>query len=154
MVNGTGALTRLKLAEQRVTEARQVRRIAGAWHAERGMRRALEVAPSLRVETLVRSTEPDAALLELGETARMLVVGSRGRGPIGRVVHGSVGLRVSSSRRRPSVAFRSLCCTRCGPTHRRKDLHFSSEAVPPVRLAESVAGLREKYVDVTVHTAR
>jgi nucleotide-binding universal stress UspA family protein len=58
------------------------------------------------VETLVRATEPDEALLALGETARMLVVGSRGLGPIGSVVHGSVSLRVSSAASCPVVVVR------------------------------------------------
>jgi nucleotide-binding universal stress UspA family protein len=184
--NGTGGPTRLQLTEQRATDARQVRRIAGTRHAERGMRRALEVAPCLRVETLVRATEPDEALLELGETARMLVVGSRGLGPIGSVVRGSVSLRVSSAASCPVVVVRdeaprppSIVVGTDGspassgavefgfaqaslrgvpltvlhalpPTNPRTDPYLSPDATAPAWLAESVAGLREKYVDVTV----
>jgi nucleotide-binding universal stress UspA family protein len=161
-------------------------RVAGQRHAERAMHRALEVAPKLRVQTLVRSADPAELLVELGEAAHLLVVGSRGLGRVASLIHGSVSLAVCASASCPVIVVREEA-----PRPRRivvgtdgteasaaaVDFAFaqaslrgvpltvlhavsilepragewvSAEAAAPAWLSQSVAGLREKYIDVDV----
>jgi nucleotide-binding universal stress UspA family protein len=52
-------------------------------------------APDLTVFQVLRLTDPRVVLLELSHAAAMIVVGSRGRGPVRSLVLGSVSVTVS-----------------------------------------------------------
>jgi nucleotide-binding universal stress UspA family protein len=79
--------------------------------------------PELEVRTEVPGTDARLALLEASNDAWMIVVGSRGRGPVASLVLGSVSVAVSRLARCPVVVVR--------PTNRaRRQLGVSS---PPTR---------------------
>ena len=63
-------------------------------------------APDLVVHEVLRMSDARVTLLELSEQAAMLVVGSRGRGPIKSLLLGSVSLAVSREARCPVVVVR------------------------------------------------
>jgi nucleotide-binding universal stress UspA family protein len=63
-------------------------------------------APGLVVHEVVRMSDARVTLLELAEQAAMVVVGSRGRGPIKSLLLGSVSLTVSREARCPVVVVR------------------------------------------------
>jgi len=181
VVHGSGARSPLRASDQELVD-----RVAGQRHADHAMHRALEVAPGIRVQTLVRTTDPTELLIELGETAHLLVVGSRGLGRIGSLVHRSVSVALSNSAPCPVVvvhedaprpprivvgsdgtaasaaavefgfAQASLRGVPLTVIHAvsilepRPEEWVSAEAAAPAWLSESVAGLREKYIDVDV----
>lgn len=185
VVHATGTPSRLMVGDRRA-ESVQMRRIAGRRHTELGLMRAHEVAPELRVETLVRAADPEATLVELSRTARLLVVGSRGLGPVASLVRGSLSLRLGQAAACPLVVVRDsehqpgrivvgtdgtdassaavefafaqaslrgvplTAVHAVEPTAPRLDDLVSPDAAAPAWLAESVAGLREKYPDVDV----
>ncbi|MDI6909127.1 universal stress protein [Nocardioides sp.] len=63
-------------------------------------------APDLVVHQVLRTSDARVTLLELSEQAAMVVVGSRGRGPIKTLLLGSVSLAVSREARCPVVVVR------------------------------------------------
>ena len=101
VVHGSGTRPHLRTSDQDLVD-----RVAGQRHADHAMHRALEVAPRIRVQTLVRAADPADLLLELGETAHLLVVGSRGLGRIAGLLQGSVSVAVSTSAPCPVVVVR------------------------------------------------
>lgn len=62
--------------------------------------------PGLEVHDLLRLTDPRLALMELSEQAATVVVGSRGRGPVKRLVLGSVSVAVARHASCPVVVIR------------------------------------------------
>jgi len=163
-----------------------IHRVAGQRHADHAMQRALAAAPGIRVETLVRAAEPAELLVELAESAQMIVIGSRGLGRVTSLLRGSVSLAVSAGARCPVIVVReeasapsrivvgsdatdassaaiefgfaqaSLHGVPLVVLHAvsimepRVEQWVSAEAAAPAWLSESVAGFREKYVDVDV----
>lgn len=146
-------------------------------------------APGLVVHEVVQLSDARVTLLELSERAAMVVVGSRGRGPIKSLLLGSVSLAVSREARCPVVVVRpghpgvvrngvlvgADGTDRSLPTlefaYRQASLHQlpltimhcfwdarpGTEEEPvasDVRLvlAESLAGLGEKFPDVRART--
>ena len=93
---------------------------------------ALARRPGLEVHHVLSRTDPRNALLDLGEDAAMIVMGSRGRGPVTSLVLGSVSVAVSTHASCPVVVRRALASrasrhtgswsvstgrrTRCGPS--------------------------------------
>lgn len=63
-------------------------------------------APDLEVHDALRVTDPRDLLLELSKGAALLVVGSRGRGPVRSLLLGSVGLALSRHAACPLVIHR------------------------------------------------
>lgn len=160
--------------------------------------------PGVRVEHLLRLVDPREALLEASATAALVVVGSHGRGPVGSLLLGSVGVALTRQAAGPVVVVRPTepAAVRHGvlvgvdgterslPALEAAYRHASARRLPltvvhcfwdvmaasvpahlvtelaadvaadvedPRRLvAESVAGLAEKFpdVDVTVELAR
>jgi nucleotide-binding universal stress UspA family protein len=163
-----------------------VERLIAQRHADRGKRRALEVAPGIRVTTLVRAADPAKLLVDLAATAHMLVVGSRGLGAVGSLLRGSVSLAVCASAACPVVVARgevprsprivvgtdgteasaaaiefafAQASLRGVPLtvlyavsvlEPRPEKWVSAVVAAPSWLSESVAGMREKYLDVEV----
>lgn len=67
---------------------------------------AVTDAPALEVDTLLRVGDARQALLELAEHATMIVLGSRGRGPVTSLLLGSVSVAVSRHASCPVVVLR------------------------------------------------
>lgn len=146
-------------------------------------------APDLVVHEVVHMSDARVTLLELSERAAMVVVGSRGRGPIKSLLLGSVSLAVSREARSPVVVVRpghpgvvrngvlvgADGTDRSLPTlefaYRQASLHQLPltimhcfwDARPGIEeepvasdvrlvLAESLAGLGEKFPDVQART--
>lgn len=150
-------------------------------------------APDLVVHDALRFADARDALLELSETASMIVVGSRGRGPVRSLLLGSVGLAVTRHAACPVVIHRAghpglvrngVVVGADGSAGSRATLEFAYRqaslrglpltvlhsfwdvrnttgveiGVPSVAdieedrlvLSESMAGMGEKYPDVTV----
>jgi nucleotide-binding universal stress UspA family protein len=63
-------------------------------------------APDLEVRDLLRVADPRDALIELSQHAAMVVLGSRGRGPVRSLLLGSVGVAVSRHAGCPVVIHR------------------------------------------------
>ncbi|WP_193614237.1 universal stress protein [Nocardioides lijunqiniae] len=136
--------------------------------------------PGLPVETVVRRAHPRQALLDLAARASLLVVGSRGHGPLRSVLLGSVSVGLVREAACPVVVVRPhhAGVVRRGvlvgddgtadstPVLEAAYRHASSHGLPltvlhaavepapggdaPVRMAESVAGFGERYPDVPV----
>lgn len=73
---------------------------------ERAREQVARRAPDLVVHEVVRMSDARLTLLELSEDAAMVVVGSRGRGPIKSLLLGSVSLAVSREALCPVVVVR------------------------------------------------
>lgn len=71
-------------------------------------RMALAAAPGIEVRGVVAEMDPRDALLDLAPAAAMLVVGSRGRGPVASLLLGSVAHALSRDARCPVVVVRPL----------------------------------------------
>ena len=63
-------------------------------------------APGLEVHELLRVADPRDVLLQISEDASMVVLGSRGRGPVKSLLLGSVGVAVSRHASCPVVVHR------------------------------------------------
>ncbi|MFD5893707.1 universal stress protein [Streptomyces sp. NPDC060366] len=68
--------------------------------------RARSLSAEVKVTTDIRPEEPVPALLEEADDAALLVMGSRGRGPIAGMLLGSVSLSVAARARCPVVVVR------------------------------------------------
>jgi nucleotide-binding universal stress UspA family protein len=67
---------------------------------------AVEAAPDIDVEAVLHVGDARQVLLELAPRARMLVLGSRGRGPVSSLLLGSVSIAVSRRAACPVVVVR------------------------------------------------
>lgn len=78
--------------------------------AQELLSRAREVAsshaPDLRVEVMLRVADPRDVLVEASRRASVVVVGSRGRGPVRSLLLGSVGVAVTRHAHSPVVVLR------------------------------------------------
>lgn len=63
-------------------------------------------APDLEVEEVLRIADPRTVLIELSRNAAMVVLGSRGRGPVRSLLLGSVGVALSRHAHCPVVIHR------------------------------------------------
>jgi nucleotide-binding universal stress UspA family protein len=81
-------------------------RVAGHALLDNAARRVERRAPGLVVHRVLTSADPRTALVELGERAAQVVVGSRGRGPIASALLGSVSVYVSQHTTCPVVVVR------------------------------------------------
>ncbi|MFC4783412.1 universal stress protein [Nocardioides sp. MAHUQ-72] len=68
--------------------------------------RVLRRSPGLEIREVLRLVDPREALLDLSEQAAMVVLGSRGRGPVRSLVLGSVSVGVSRHASCPVVILR------------------------------------------------
>lgn len=74
---------------------------------DRAVAHARERAPDLTVDAVLTGNDPRIVLLDLGEHAAMIVVGSRGSGPIASLLLGSVSVSVSKHAACPVVVRRA-----------------------------------------------
>jgi len=70
--------------------------------------RAHDRYPQLVVHQVLSHVDPRSALLDLGHAAAMIVVGSRGRGPVASLLLGSVSVSVSKHAACPVVVHRPI----------------------------------------------
>ncbi|HET8560746.1 MAG TPA: universal stress protein [Marmoricola sp.] len=88
-------------------EGRRLARAAGRKIAGQAAQTARAVAPDLCTEVIAPLGDPRELLLELSEGASMVVVGTRGRGPIRSLLLGSVSSAVASHAHCPVVVVRA-----------------------------------------------
>lgn len=88
-------------------EGRRLARMAGRKIARQAAETARAVAPDLCTEVIAPLGDPRELLLELSEGASMVVVGTRGRGPIRSLLLGSVSTAVSAHAHCPVVVVRA-----------------------------------------------
>jgi nucleotide-binding universal stress UspA family protein len=84
----------------------QERRILGRRLVDRALARIWNRFPGLPVQTLVRAVDPVDLMHEAGSVAALLVVGSRGLGPVSSAVLGSVSGAVAADAPCPVVVVR------------------------------------------------
>jgi nucleotide-binding universal stress UspA family protein len=100
-----------------------------------------QAVPQVEVHTRLVMNDPRTALLEIAQDAAMLVVGSRGRGPVARLVLGSVSSAVSQHAPCPVVVVRAHA-----PGYRRYGVLVGVDAdghsQPAVELAFRLASSR------------
>ncbi len=77
-------------------ESRHDLRVAARRVSDRGLARVRTLAPGLDVEVTLPLHDPRAALLELAAEASLLVLGTRGLGPVRALLLGSVSAAISS----------------------------------------------------------
>ncbi len=68
--------------------------------------RARDRQPGVELQQVVSVADPRTALFELGERAEMIVLGSRGRGPVASLLLGSVSVSVARQASCPVVVWR------------------------------------------------
>ncbi len=150
----------------------------GRDHLRRARERVREIAPDLAVHEALWPADPQVTLLDLAERAALVVVGSRGRGPMRSVLLGSLGLALARRSRCPLVVVRpghrglvrhGVAVGVDGSPGSRPAvefayeqassyglpltlLHSGSGAEAEVAVAEAVAGLAEKYPEVRAET--
>jgi len=81
-------------------------RTDGVSIVERARESILQKSPGLEVHLVVRMVDPRVALLDLSGEAAMIVLGSRGRGPVRSLLLGSVGLAVAQHASCPVIILR------------------------------------------------
>lgn len=89
-------------------EGRRLARMSGRKVVSRALALAHEVASGLCVETVTPLGEPRELLLELSESASLLVVGTRGRGPLRSLLLGSVSTAVAAHAHSPVAVVRAV----------------------------------------------
>lgn len=171
-------------------------RLGGSALLDAARRQVLVKGPDVEVHDVLHVSDPREVLLELSERANMVVLGSRGRGPVRSLLLGSVGVAVMKHAHCPVVVLRPAqpglvrngVLVGCDGTERSREvlefayrvaaardlpltvLHSWSAPVPLVEgvpsdlsadtsyqeelrlLAESVAGMGEKFPEVRVRT--
>lgn len=97
--------------------------------------------PELRVETLPTTGDPRRVLIELSSQARLLVIGSRGRGTLKSMLLGSVSAAVSAQAACPTV----ICRPAAGNEDSRGVVvgaDGTAESLPVIEFAYQQASLR------------
>jgi nucleotide-binding universal stress UspA family protein len=119
-------------------------RTAGRAVIAEARRRVEERRPGLEVVELLGSSDPRALLLDASRRASLVVVGSRGRGPVHRLLLGSVSLSVSKHAACPVVVCRPPSRSRSGAPTRGilAEVGVTEESLPVAELAFRVAALR------------
>lgn len=103
----------LEWQSQDVTQARM--RAAAEELLQRWRERVLEAHPDLEVHPELTTAPPVEAMLDQAERAQLIVVGSHGRGALGRLFLGSVGHAVVSRCPVPVAVVRDLPVDTQGP---------------------------------------
>ena len=108
LVHGTGLLTATAhdSAVISVHDVHQVLRENGEAVVRDALARVRELAPDLEVTCHVEVADPREALLTWSRTAALVVVGSRGRGPVASLLLGSVGVALARHAQCPVLVHR------------------------------------------------
>jgi nucleotide-binding universal stress UspA family protein len=140
---------------------------------ERARQHCLAVAPDLAVHEALWMSDPKVALVDLGTSAAIVVVGSHGRGPLGSRLLGSVGLSVAGRAPCPVVVVRphhpgvvrnGVLVAVDEPSRTVAEFAYRQASLrdlpltilrvadDEVAVAEAVAGLAEKFPEVRSRT--
>ena len=121
----------------------------------RASQRVQDRHSTVEVRSVLSDSDPRSILLQLGEQAAMLVVGSRGRGPVSSLLLGSVSVAVSKHATCPVVVRRP------GATARPAEgvlvgVDGTAHSLPAVEFAYRMASLRSLPLTVMhcYHDAR
>lgn len=106
--------------------------------------------PGLQVHRVLSHADPRNALLDLGQHAAMIVVGSRGRGPVSSLVLGSVSVALAKHAVCPVVVRRPHAAPRPGRGI-LVGVDGQSRSLPAIEFAYRMAALRERPLTV-LHT--
>jgi nucleotide-binding universal stress UspA family protein len=88
-------------------EVRHERRILARRAVDAALASALRLGPGLQISTLTSPKEPCEALVDLSDQASVVVVGTRGRGPVTSLLLGSVSVAVATHARCAVAVVRS-----------------------------------------------
>jgi nucleotide-binding universal stress UspA family protein len=103
--------------------------------------RVEERAPDLAVHEATWTVDPRTMLLELAESAHLVVVGSRGRGPVASLLLGSVGVAVIRHAACPVVVVRPTA-----PGAVRHGVLVGADGTP-----SSLATVEQAYLQASLH---
>lgn len=104
--------------------------------------RARALAPGAEVHRFHLISDPRAVLIELSEQATMVVLGSRGRGPVASLLLGSVSVAVSKHARCPVVVVRPQSATGVGGRGVLVGADGTERSLPTMEFAYRQAALR------------
>lgn len=109
VVNATGTIADVamgQLSDREVDRVLKAMATGGQQIVADSAARALSHHPALEIHTAIRSGDPRLGLVDLAREAAALVVGSRGLGPVRRLLLGSVSLSLSRHAPCPVVVVR------------------------------------------------
>ena len=114
--------------------------------------RARDRQPGVEVQQVVSVADPRTVLFELGERAEMIVLGSRGRGPVASLLLGSVSVSVARHASCPVVVWRM---GDQGPPRQRILLGIdgTEHSLSAIEFAYRMASLRGSALTVLYCTA-
>lgn len=92
--------------EELQPDGRRDRRVLARRAADQGLRLAARTAPGLDTGTLVLNGDPRTVLVDLSAQSALVVVGTRGHGPVGSALLGSVSVAVAAHARCPVAVVR------------------------------------------------
>lgn len=149
--DGAAAFSRVWTDGVAIDHAQLMRDVEAQGHrlVEKVVERAQELAPGVEVRSLVTLSDARRALLEAAEYASLLVLGSRGRGPVEALLMGSVSTATSRHASCPVVVLRPGAENHLGGIVVGLDGRASSR--PVLDFAFSEASLRGKPLTV-LHT--
>jgi nucleotide-binding universal stress UspA family protein len=133
-MNASSGLDFARLLEDSRSDAQNLLNVA--------VSHALQREPQLDVRHVLTVSDPRTILLDLGEHAAMVVVGSRGRGPVTSLLLGSVSVAVSKHASCPVVVRRSK--ERTQPGNRIVvGVDGTRDSLAAIEFAYRMASLRE-----------
>lgn len=111
--------------------------------------RALDREPGVAVHRVLSGSDPRTLLFELAEHAEMVVVGSRGRGPVASLLLGSVSVSVSRHAPCPVVVWRGRGGEATQPGHHiLVGVDGTQHSLPAIAFAYRMASLRQSALTV------
>ena len=110
--------------------------------------RAAVVAPGIEVVTALVADDPRITLTDLSAEAQLVVLGSRGRGPVRSTLLGSVGTSVARHARCPVVVCRPPAVVAATPVGVVVGADGSGHSVPVLEFAFAQASLRQAPLTV------
>ena len=111
------------------------------------------LAPGLSVHSLCRIDDPREVLVELSEKASMIVLGSRGRGPMKSLLLGSTAVAVVRHARCPVIVHRPMAATSPERIGIAVGVDASEDSLPVLEFAYREAAIRQLPLTV-VHSVQ
>ncbi|MGH3466122.1 MAG: universal stress protein [Thermocrispum sp.] len=125
-------------------------REAGNSILERAVQRARTVAADLEITTHLVAGGASPAMLDKARDAQLLVVGSRGRSGMRRLLLGSVSTRVAGHSRRPTVVVHSLQNNPRGPSKARVVVGIDAARSSPLAIDFALRAAAQRGISLTV----
>ena len=133
-----------------IDHGRLLAELATAGHTilEEAAGHALRAEPALEVRQVLRHVDPRQALLQAAQHARLVVLGSRGRGPVSSLLLGSVSVSVSKHASCPVVVIRPRE-TGPGGAGVMVATDGTERSAPALEFAFRIASFRSEHLTVT-----